>query len=122
MHKQIAEKWCDALESGDYKQTIDCLCDSNGFCCLGVLTDLYIKAENVGEWVESGNGRRTFVSQPGNQEPHYLPTEVARWAGMFNGDPYVMVGEDNVQLSTLNDTGSDFTYLARHIRAQYKDL
>lgn len=33
----IKEKWIQALQSGEYKQTTGTLCDKNGYCCLGVL-------------------------------------------------------------------------------------
>ena len=40
MDHDIAMKWADALESGEYKQTQGRLYDGKGYCCLGVLCDL----------------------------------------------------------------------------------
>ena len=37
------QKWLDALRSGAYEQTTGCLQDKDGFCCLGVLADVYEK-------------------------------------------------------------------------------
>ena len=47
-----AQKWVDALRSGEYKQTRGALRgDDEGnepkFCCLGVACDLYAKETNV---------------------------------------------------------------------------
>lgn len=47
MRQDIAIKWAEALESGEYPQTKLCLRDDAGFCCLGVLTDLYIKEHSM---------------------------------------------------------------------------
>lgn len=36
-------KWCEALESGEYEQTKDCLHENgDGYCCLGVACELAI--------------------------------------------------------------------------------
>ena len=37
---EIAQRWVNALRSGEYKQTKTQLQDEEGFCCLGVLCDL----------------------------------------------------------------------------------
>lgn len=44
MKPEIAALWTAALRSGEYKQGIGHLNSSGGFCCLGVLTDLFVKA------------------------------------------------------------------------------
>ena len=38
--KQI-NQWCEALESGKYKQTRHRLQESKGYCCLGVACELF---------------------------------------------------------------------------------
>lgn len=45
MKEKIAKKWVKALRSGNYSQTTGKLCNPHGdsFCCLGVLTELYIQ-------------------------------------------------------------------------------
>lgn len=43
--KATIQKWCDALRSGEYKQTRDKLEDVNGFCCLGVACKVFIPEE-----------------------------------------------------------------------------
>jgi hypothetical protein len=54
MDAEVKKIWVEALRSGDYKQTEGQLKDTFGFCCLGVLCDVY--AEKVLK-----------------QEPHWIP-------------------------------------------------
>lgn len=48
------EIWLDALHSGDYKQTSDLMCASDGenyaFCCLGVLRHQMTGTENKNDF------------------------------------------------------------------------
>ena len=56
MHEPIARRWVEALRSGEYGQTTHRLRDGepgalgNGFCCLGVLCDLYAKEHPEAAW------------------------------------------------------------------------
>jgi hypothetical protein len=87
MNSEIKQWWCDALESGEYKQGEGQLyCSTNNtFCCLGVLTDIYIKKTGLGMW--DGN---YFIPLPEEastlyrtwecRREFYLPLEVAKWA------------------------------------------
>jgi hypothetical protein len=77
MNKDIAERWTAALESGEYKQTLGCLNNSEGMCCLGVLTDLYLKEHGL-SWEEKVPGSFTFERNANN-----LPPSVQHWAGMY---------------------------------------
>ena len=51
MNRQIKDKWITALRSGEYNQDSDggYLKTCDGYCCLGVLCDLYVK-ETGKEW------------------------------------------------------------------------
>lgn len=51
MNPEVKAKWIEALTSGEYSQTNGCLKDNAGYCCLGVLTDLYIKETGQAQWV-----------------------------------------------------------------------
>ncbi len=64
MKADIAIMWVDALESGEYEQGIGKLQPEPGkFCCLGVLTDLYVKEHKTKVWgkgdVHAWKGGRT---------------------------------------------------------------
>ena len=51
MKKELVERWCDALESGEYKQGKGSLynSDSGEYCCLGVLCAV-LDPDNTGGW------------------------------------------------------------------------
>jgi hypothetical protein len=103
MNPQIKQKWVSALRSGDYQQTQEHLHDKNGFCCLGVLCDLYGKEHNV-EW--------NLANMPGyyafQGRETVLPLSVIEWAGVIGIDP--LIGK--VSLAELNDKGSTFEQIA----------
>jgi len=42
---EFKKKWIAALLSGNYKQTIGCLRNLDGFCCLGVACDIIDKTQ-----------------------------------------------------------------------------
>jgi hypothetical protein len=109
MNQDIKQRWVDALRSGEYEQGRGCLHDSNGssFCCLGVLTDLYIK-EHDKEWHREPGccTQLTF-------ERHCvtLSPSVVTWAGLSNRNP--CVGGDGI--AGHNDDGMPFDELAQLI-------
>lgn len=70
MNPKVKKLWTDALRSGEYKQTKGCLKDENGMCCLGVLTDIYIK---------SGDNKTNFRWEPLTYMPgSNLPLSIDR--------------------------------------------
>jgi hypothetical protein len=112
MNPQIKQKWVDALRSGEYQQTRNYLRTDNGFCCLGVLCDLYGKENNV-EW--------DLVNDGGNyefqDEESHLPSSVRKWAGIADGGP---LGNGQIgTLVTLNDSGTIFNEIADLIEEQW---
>ena len=103
MNEQVKEKWLNALRSGDYKQTKSCLHKGDGFCCLGVLCDLYGKEHNV-EWklVDAG------IYYEFQDKKAILPLSVIEWAGVEDDNPEIC----ETPLSRLNDIGSTFNVIA----------
>jgi len=104
MNPQIKQKWVDALRSGEYQQTQERLRKEDGFCCLGVLCDLYIKENNV-EW-EINEVDGYFYEK----NSAVLPPSVVGWAGVEDSNPYVNGGIGT--LSGLNDKGFTFNEIA----------
>ena len=45
--KKQAQKWADALRSGKYKQGRCQLQSEDGYCCLGVACDVFIKRKDM---------------------------------------------------------------------------
>ena len=111
MNPQIKQKWVSALRSGDYQQTQQVLHNKNGFCCLGVLCDLYIK-ENQLEWELTNNGNYYNFQD----ENVYLPHSVVEWSGIGDDNPTINDGES--RLAGLNDNGTTFNEIANLIEEQ----
>ena len=106
MNEQVKEKWLSSLRSGDYKQTRQYLHKEDGFCCLGVLCDLYGKEHNV-EWNLANSGNNYEFQD----ETATLPLSVIEWAGVEDENPEIC----ETPLSRLNDNGSTFNEIADFI-------
>ena len=106
MNPQVKEKWLNALRSGEYQQTQTALRKEDGFCCLGVLCDLYGKEHNV-EWklVDAG------IYYEFQDKKAILPLSVIEWAGVEDDNPEIC----ETPLSRLNDNGSTFNEIADFI-------
>lgn len=98
MDQDVKAKWVKALRSGEYKQArgmmrVDGDTEGEyGYCCLGVLCDLYANQFNDDfDYVVGGNF-----------ETDTLPAEVAEWAGFNEGNEYdyLAVFNDGVDKST----------------------
>ena len=95
-------EWVDALESGNYIQGKECLCndlDSKGnkcYCCLGVLSDvqnLLVDGRDCQvspHFLCSKNPNYPFLGQDGNFYPLYVSREDGRMISL---------------LSQMNDSG-----------------
>jgi hypothetical protein len=124
MNQEVKAKWLTALRSGEYKQTQYSLKDNQGFCCLGVLCDVYSKEFPEFKWeFDAKLGRYRF-----DREYTSLPSEVGAWAGILanHGDAPVILSDEeadirsrNSNLMDLNDDLSfDFNQIADIIEAQ----
>ena len=108
MNPQIKQKWVDALRSGDYKQGQDHLRTNSGFCCLGVLCDLYAK-ENQLEW-EHSSYKDVYMFQ---DTVAFLPLSVIEWSDIADSNPLVNYEPGEIcTLADLNDKGSTFIEIA----------
>ena len=121
MNPQIKQKWVDALRSGDYQQGRNYLRTDNGFCCLGVLCDLYGKENNV-EWnlAVAEDGDRDYYEF--QDKTGRIPLSVVEWAGVEDCNPYIC----GRSLAERNDTGSTFNEIAdliqEHLQNWHKTL
>lgn len=132
MKPEVKEKWLAALRSGEYPQSVGALRSDAGYCCLGVLCDLY-RLENPSRWVEDHDdlGTAAFEWDPKRQAKRdglevtdaqnaaidVPPMVVMRWAGLSEQNPCVGLeddeGEERVaDLASLNDFGLTFEQLA----------
>ncbi|MEK6860488.1 MAG: hypothetical protein AABY07_00825, partial [Nanoarchaeota archaeon] len=55
MNEAIAKRWIENLTNGKHRKTKNRLKDSNGFCCLGVLCDMYRQETGIGSWTKIVN-------------------------------------------------------------------
>jgi hypothetical protein len=109
MNKELKERWVAALRSGDYPQTQNELCNSEGYCCLGVLCDI---VDNT-KWKNSEDGVISYDF--GDSQHNEFPA--IRW--LVN----VSLGYVTAQyLSTLNDEKHyDFHDIAQWITDNVKE-
>lgn len=128
MNPQVKAKWIDALRSGEYQQGDEALQNDDGFCCLGVLCDLYSKEKGL-DWkvidpedAPSPTHNRFYF----DGESEFLPLSVQEWAELQSNNPEVVECDEEfiadpevtVYISHLNDTGYSFNKLADIIEAQ----
>ena len=122
MDAEIKKKWLAALRSGEYRQTKGYLRRTDidnvypRFCCLGVLTDLFIKEHpNNSKWRNQKsvscpilNGKSCGGIQ--------LPLPVQRWASLNTYSPRA---KNKKYLSTMNDGGMNFDQIADAIEESF---
>ena len=119
MNSEVKAKWLEALRSEEYKQTRYTLRSPNdGFCCLGVLCDIYTK-EVGGSWAwdEIQNPDAYSLEVEDQLATVELPDCVVEWAGLEVRSPEVAntFREGEVAfsaLASLNDDGKDFKFIA----------
>ena len=121
MNKDIAQKWIDALRSGDYKQGANYLKRSIGelkiHCCLGVLCELYNESnEKLDEkyiWDSPSIEIHVFDGSSGA-----LPSKVMNWAEIRTEDGSI----GDITLTRENDLGKPFTEIANTIEKYWRQL
>lgn len=120
MKPEIKEKWVKALRSGEYIQGRSMLHPGpERWCCLGVLTDIYAKENNI-SWQNNPYGEEGTASFQG--EFNLLPSSVYRWAGLAGSNPaYEESGAfmSTKGLAELNDAGVSFTKIADIIEKEF---
>lgn len=129
-NRRVIRRWVNALRSGKYKQVKYNLRTKEGFCCLGVLCDLYIRSKagkKAGaKWRKVSYDNDSFVivnagsswDPNGSEEGDLLPIKVAEWAGLEDADP--RLGKSSERASSLNDARKySFRRLANLIEKKY---
>jgi len=126
MYKDIKKKWVNALRSGEHSQTQGNLKDDTGYCCLGVLCDIYSK-ESGEVWQPTIAPDEKIIYEIHNSYGT-LPTAITNWAGTNSDSPYVKIKiidpkgnteKINVSLDQLNDDYHyNFSQIADIIEAQ----
>ena len=138
MNPEIKQKWVNALHSGKYEQGNGKLYSGQGYCCLGVLCDLYSKENNL-KWEFRGDDVIKTEDEvvPSefqdcdyfyfDGESEFLPESVKEWAQLSANNPQVKVKLEDKEdarfyfdeIANLNDAGYSFTQLAEIIDKQF---
>jgi hypothetical protein len=106
MKPEIKEQWVAALRSGEFKQGRGSLRKGDLFCCLGVLTDLFVRATGAA-WNKIGGAMGI------GEEGACLPRLVMEWAGLDNPNPYILDQKGRLlSAASLNDHGATFAEIA----------
>lgn len=110
---EFKEKWCAALESGQYPQTTSVLYDGHGFCCLGVacvvLGATFVERNEDEDEPECLNYRPMLNDEQINSgSDEVIDDEIAEAKGLTL--------TQQADLYTLNDKGTPFPVIADYIR------
>lgn len=108
MNQEIKTKWLEALRSGEYNQSKHQLRSKDGYCCLGVLCDVYRKETGLLEWVEKDN----YFSIMGTTNFTTLNEDVMNWAELPINSPMVSYNSIKRLLTAMNDNGISFNEIA----------
>jgi hypothetical protein len=133
MNPEIKAQWTAALRSGEYQQSEGKLRTDDGYCCLGVLCDLAVKAKVIGEphWGDN-DGYGGYYKYGAEHNDAVLPAEVTFWAGIDDPNPdldttgpelpagavWDQGADEAPNLAQLNDGGTTFAVIADIIDAQ----
>jgi hypothetical protein len=99
MNQQVKEKWITALRSGEYTQAREFLRTDYGYCCLGVLTDLYLKEVNE-QWVPFSESEGVFYLYDDRES--CLSPKVSEWAGVDHYTRKTLVNMNDVEVKSFN--------------------
>lgn len=120
MNKEIATEWCTLLESGEFQQGRERLVRPEGYCCLGVLCELYRRTTGLGTWAAPENSRPGHLKQfiiEGEQGITALPHSVMKWAGLKSTNGfYKDEVYGNANLAAHNDLGKSFVEISQIIK------
>jgi hypothetical protein len=101
-----------ALRSGEYKQARGTLQNTGGFCCLGVMCDVYEK--------ETGNGLERTPSGLLNGTNLRKHIDVKEWVGLQCN---LGTSDNSDSLAAINDRAdSTFAYIADFIESEPQGL
>lgn len=116
-------RWVEALRSGKYSQTCGALRDAEGYCCLGVLSELVgvpsqpmeartLDEEHLGE----GTHKYMFPIKSGEYSSYEIPP--GEWFSQVTG----LSPDTMSELANENDNWRSFSELAARIEKEVKSL
>jgi hypothetical protein len=127
MKETIAKKWIKALRSDQYKQGKRLLCNSNNqFCCLGVLTELFIqdkhKNTKTGKYKYGWTASKLYGFNYYRGGERCLSHDVMKWSGMKTDIGVFTENGVEYCLANINDNGKTFKHIANKIEKHFEEL
>ena len=130
--------WVEALESGDFDQARGTLREKVdgeviGYCCLGVATDLAVRAGVTSTLLADDEWDCASLDDPEHRHNQWcaargteiLAPEVAEWLGLAaderNPELFWLDGGAAGEASVVNDRGTSFADIAMMLRYKYLD-
>jgi hypothetical protein len=118
MNESVKARWVAALRSGKYKQTKEHLKDRQGYCCLGVLCDIYATERGKSKWEPSRLNSFADGEFSIDHQDHGIPSAVVGIWAEFDWRRKVEIDGEYKQLYFHNDDGRTFAEIADAIEAQ----
>lgn len=127
MNQDVKPQWGAALTSGEYTQ---CRCGhlegEDGWCCLGVLCAIAVKAGIARRVTRSSPSGLLVVYEdielpelPWYSSSVYVPKPVQEWAGLPTLNPLIDLNGTMFNLTGLNDSHLSFEEIWLLIDAQF---
>lgn len=115
MNSKVKKLWLKALRSGKYKQTKGVLKNHKGYCCLGVLADIYNKDK-----INSGWKYDDYLKQYRYEEKvGVLSDNICKWANISTQGGFHNIKGEYKALVTFNDRGKSFKQIANYIERYF---
>lgn len=118
MVPEVKAKLVAALRGGEYKQARSYLRTRDGYCCLGVLCDLYLKEhpEYAGGWAPYASGGTSSFSTGAEKFCSFPPNQINEWSGLVERYDDSDKARDTLRkLAAMNDDGQSFEEIADYI-------
>lgn len=117
MNPEVKARWVAALRSGEYRQAQSALRTKDGHCCLGVLCDLFSKADGRRGWRTRDLSDAVNTSGVFDGDPGMPGAVVTVWAEL-DPEKKVWIGGKRQELYNHNDAGATFAQIADAIEEQ----
>lgn len=132
MKEKVKDLWVEALRSGKYEQTTGFLKKGNGYCCLGVLCDVYAKTQKKKGFQKSSSQLYHLKNVYNfDNKRAGLPDRVIKWAGI-NANGKIIISENSEIISQnntisylmmLNDRdGKTFDEIATFVEKNWREI
>jgi hypothetical protein len=108
VNQDVKKLWVEELRSGRYTQAVGHLYHPlEGFCCLGVLTDVYLRESGICVDHAALEYEEVIENNSHNRLNEIPSVEILIWAGLEQ--------RNCADLAQMNDDGEEFPTIAQRI-------